>query len=381
MAFSKITSKELVDKGVAGLPDVPGMSTTDMQKKFDEIPKDVIIPKFNKLIEDMESENGSQSMGMRVPEGIESDPNAQAVVDQLAKKTIENENKKHQHENKNILDMITATVKEGYDRLVTLFKDIESISDTVNDSSSSLPTGKAIVAYMKKMGGGDMATSVYDTNESGVVDNAEKLGGELPSAYQRTTSQELETESKEIVGAINEVFKMSPDTIDPKNATRPGVAADALATKNALTEQNNKIVDIEQSFTDGCNTIVGGCTAYGVTPKSNSPADIVTAIGQIRQKGYASGHFSYDGVHTIDIGFKPSFVAVSCRKHSDTNLSFNITKNSIVEIMGLYNGSSQSDKYVNVDSDYITITNTGFTLNKLVSGSLKTCPCYYYAIE
>lgn len=35
-------------------------------------------------------------------------------------------------------------------------------------------------------GDGDMLKSTYDKNGNGVVDNAEKLGGELPSAYRKT---------------------------------------------------------------------------------------------------------------------------------------------------------------------------------------------------
>ena len=47
----KITTADLTDKGVEGLPDAPELSTEAMQHKFDEITKDVIIPKYNALIE------------------------------------------------------------------------------------------------------------------------------------------------------------------------------------------------------------------------------------------------------------------------------------------------------------------------------------------
>ncbi|HQC05308.1 MAG TPA: hypothetical protein PLB75_07470, partial [Paludibacteraceae bacterium] len=47
----KITTADLNDKGVMGLPKVPGYSTAEMQHRFDEIAKDVIIPKYNALIE------------------------------------------------------------------------------------------------------------------------------------------------------------------------------------------------------------------------------------------------------------------------------------------------------------------------------------------
>ena len=48
---NKITAEDLINKGVIGLPDVPGLTTIEMQKKFDEISRDVIIPRFNELID------------------------------------------------------------------------------------------------------------------------------------------------------------------------------------------------------------------------------------------------------------------------------------------------------------------------------------------
>ena len=56
--FTKITSADLQDKGVVGLPDTPALSTTAMQEKFDEIAVDVIVPKFNNLVDELEDEIG-----------------------------------------------------------------------------------------------------------------------------------------------------------------------------------------------------------------------------------------------------------------------------------------------------------------------------------
>lgn len=98
----KITSADKVDKGVVGLPDTPGLSTGDMQARFDSL-GNLAIDKFN------------------------------AVVD--------------------------------------------SVGDAVVNDPTKLPTMKAIVDYVVAMGGGDMLKSVYDTDNDGVVDNAEALGG------------------------------------------------------------------------------------------------------------------------------------------------------------------------------------------------------------
>ncbi len=49
--INKITEADLINKGVVGLPDVPGLTTIEMQNKFEEISRDVIIPRFNELID------------------------------------------------------------------------------------------------------------------------------------------------------------------------------------------------------------------------------------------------------------------------------------------------------------------------------------------
>lgn len=98
----KISSADRAGKGVTGLPDTPGLSTGDMQERFDSL-GNLAIDKFN------------------------------AVVD--------------------------------------------NVGDVVENSPTKLPTMAAIVAYVTTLGGGDMLKAVYDTNDDGVVDNAERLNG------------------------------------------------------------------------------------------------------------------------------------------------------------------------------------------------------------
>jgi len=53
MAFTKITSADTTGKGVIGLPDEPGLSASQMQQKLDQLALEVIVPKFNGLVEDL----------------------------------------------------------------------------------------------------------------------------------------------------------------------------------------------------------------------------------------------------------------------------------------------------------------------------------------
>jgi len=81
-------------------------------------------------------------------------------------------------------------------------------------------------------------------------------------------------------------FSFLPDSGD-KNKSLTG---------SWVCELNKKIENVETSFQDGCNTIVAGCTAYGKTPSSNSPTNIVTAIETIYNDRYNSGYWAGHGV-------------------------------------------------------------------------------------
>lgn len=107
-----IEDSDLVNKGVLGQADTPGLSTEEMQTKVEEVPRSVIIPKFKALV--------------------------------------------------------TA--------LISTFSSIYSKTET----------DAQIDSRIIEIGAGDMAKAVYDTNDNGIVDNAEKVGGQLPSYYSPT---------------------------------------------------------------------------------------------------------------------------------------------------------------------------------------------------
>lgn len=67
MPVSEITASDLSGKGVVGQPDTPGLSALDMQNKVEEIPRAVIIPRLNILIQshntvEGQAQNGTQAL-------------------------------------------------------------------------------------------------------------------------------------------------------------------------------------------------------------------------------------------------------------------------------------------------------------------------------
>lgn len=65
MAFTKITDEDLKDKGVIGLPDTPGLSTSEMQAKFEQTAREVIVPMFNQLVDELLGPSAASQIGAK----------------------------------------------------------------------------------------------------------------------------------------------------------------------------------------------------------------------------------------------------------------------------------------------------------------------------
>lgn len=59
MAFTKITAAERVGKGVTGLANTPGLSTADIQTRFDAL-ANLAIDKFNTHVDELETDLASR---------------------------------------------------------------------------------------------------------------------------------------------------------------------------------------------------------------------------------------------------------------------------------------------------------------------------------
>ena len=59
MELRKILDSDLTGKGVVGQSDTPGLSALDMQKKVEEIAREVIIPIFNQNVQTLEENAGA----------------------------------------------------------------------------------------------------------------------------------------------------------------------------------------------------------------------------------------------------------------------------------------------------------------------------------
>lgn len=69
----KILPEDTNGKGVIGLPDVPGLTTQEMQERFDQLALEVIVPKFNELADALNGSGGAGSIGTSSGRTIEEE--------------------------------------------------------------------------------------------------------------------------------------------------------------------------------------------------------------------------------------------------------------------------------------------------------------------
>lgn len=82
MAFKRIEDSDLKGKGNVGRPDTPGVDTAEMQRILDEIPREIIVPAFNALVDALNKGTGADGITVTVPSGVpaETANNLNAVL-------------------------------------------------------------------------------------------------------------------------------------------------------------------------------------------------------------------------------------------------------------------------------------------------------------
>lgn len=115
MAFTKITNQELNSRGATTLPNQPKISATALKQEFDAPAKNIVAPKFNNLIDELEATTAAASLGAVAPTGRTGET-VQAVIDDISDDlaTLEESAgpaiaEAHTHPNKELLDTYTQT--------------------------------------------------------------------------------------------------------------------------------------------------------------------------------------------------------------------------------------------------------------------------------
>ena len=137
MAFERITDGDMRGKGNLGRPDTPGVDTAEMQRILDELPREVIVPAFNRLAEQLEAENAASALGASVPGSLPEDTPAtvQGVLEAALQKS------EAHHKRTDNPHAVTAAQTGAY---------------TKEETEAAI--GQRVV----EIGAGDMARAIYD---------------------------------------------------------------------------------------------------------------------------------------------------------------------------------------------------------------------------
>jgi hypothetical protein len=103
MAFTKITNVELNSRGATTLPNVPTIGATALKQEFDAPAKQVVAPKFNNLIDELQASTASADLGASAPTG-RSGTSVQGVLNSLSTDLGNVEASSHSHPNKAVID-------------------------------------------------------------------------------------------------------------------------------------------------------------------------------------------------------------------------------------------------------------------------------------
>jgi len=174
MALTKITEADLVNKGVVGLPDTPGLSTSEMQEKFDEIALDVIVPKHNTLVDELED------LGVESKVGSDTITNIRTNADMAIEVSTDGG------------ETYVGTASSGHrieDGNGYIYPNRSRLQFSSNVTITDNPEGNATflsVANGEKGDKGDAATIAIGTVESGVTPAVTNTGSNTDAIFNFT---------------------------------------------------------------------------------------------------------------------------------------------------------------------------------------------------
>lgn len=183
MAFRRIEDSELVGKGNVGQPDTPGVSTSEMQRIMDEIPREIIVPAFNELSDQLSDASSAASLGASVPSGVSASKNVQSVIQgvlNLLNSHKSDTNNPHTTTASQVGAYSKGEADQKVQNAVSAHSDRtdnpHAVTAAQTGAYTKAETEAAINQKVVEIGTGDMAKAEYARNgKEGVVDRAEHL--------------------------------------------------------------------------------------------------------------------------------------------------------------------------------------------------------------
>lgn len=197
MAFDKITNQDRAGKGNVGQPDTPALTTADMQTQMDSLPN-LAIDKFNEFIDKINAAStGAINIGATVPSGLSAQANIQSIINAMGTNLSLNTQNRHSHGNKTVLDGITQTELDEYNRIAAFLNTILSVSTSIIDDDRALATASAVFNYVNNF---DMRQKILAA--AWPVGSVYSSRGTSPTAVFGGSWNVLDTDSKNVTRYI-----------------------------------------------------------------------------------------------------------------------------------------------------------------------------------
>lgn len=379
MAFTKITNAELNSRGATTLPNVPTIGATALKQEFDAPAKQVVAPKFNNLIDELQASTASADLGASAPTG-RTGATVQGVLNSLSTDLGNVEAQSHSHPNKAVIDKFaddgTGLTYDG--------SPISGAVDSVNGQTGEVVLSATDVGALPNST--PIPTKTSDlTNDSGFV-----------------TSSDLPTKTSDLTNDSNFVADASyVHTDNNYDATAKGIvdgATAAIAAKSTVswnqqitTGQRIAIVTIDGTATDvyaptggggggGSVDSVNGYTGQVVLTASDvgalpSTTTIPTKVSDLTND---SGYQTASDVSTAISGKADSATTLAgygitnayTKSEVDSALGGKASASDVLTIQGLIPSSATTSNKLATASDIPAAANDG-TLTITQNGTTK----------
>lgn len=292
MAFQNITNADTTGKGVVGLPDVPGLSTGAMQQKFDELAMDVIIPKYNDTVNQLNGTGVATNSQMTDPvDGTTKtvQQTANSLKSYVDTQDATKADKATTLAGYNITDAYTKTEADTLlagkaDNATTLAGYGITDAYTKTETDNALATKADKATTLAGYGITDAYTKTETDNALATkADKATTLAGYgITDAYTKTQADNL------LAGKVDKVAGKGLSTNDYDGTEKANVAANTAARH---THANKTVLDaitsLVKSGYDAVVTLLAGITGVETSitndntkvPTSGAVVNYVSALG------------------------------------------------------------------------------------------------------
>ena len=347
MAFTKITNAELNSRGATTLPNVPTIGATALKQEFDAPAKQVVAPKFNNLIDELQASTASADLGATAPTG-RTGTTVQGVLNSLSTDLGNVETSSHSHSNKAVIDKFNDTgtgltydgnpvgavtsVNSQTGAVVLTASDVGALpsSTTIPSKTSDLTNDSNFVADASYV----HTDNNYDATAKGIVD-----GATAAIAAKSTVSwNQIDTTGT----------KIAEITID-------GVKTDVKATGGGSADAYKTIESGGQSFVaSGADTFkINAGSNVTITPLTGDKGIQISAAGG----GTSTGDMlmsDYDPSGTVKSSTNgiTGYVANAISGKADTSsLATVATSGAYADLSGQPSIPTVTDTYSGTSSD------------------------------